>query len=145
MTAALEHPTDDPDRRVAPRIRTLKRAKILFNNNFSTFDCIVRNVSATGALLTMDPAVHLPKTFDIRIGEETQARPAKLVYRRELFAGIHFLDGENASDEVPAPLGARKVSQESAAAPAVEEAARPIRRIIAEPLPVALRRHFPWF
>ena len=93
--------TDGSERRVAPRSRIFKRAQILTNNRFSTVDCIVRNISATGALLTIDPAVPLPKEFEVRIGEDASIRPAKLVYRREMFAGIHFLDvAPNAEDEV---------------------------------------------
>ncbi len=126
---AVSHPTAaDSERRVAPRVRTLKQAKILFNNRYSTFDCTVRNISATGALLTIDRAVPLPKVFEIRIGEGEAIRPAKLVYRRDSFAGIHFLDmqddGETASQEV--------------------EAVADALRIEPRPLPIGLVRHLPW-
>ncbi|WP_168990607.1 PilZ domain-containing protein [Aureimonas flava] len=108
---AVSHPaSDDNERRVAPRTRILKRGKILFNNRYSTFDCTVRNISATGALLTIDPAVPLPKLFEIRIGEDETVRSAKLVYRRDSFAGIHFIDaaegaGEAGSTDAPTSAG----------------------------------------
>lgn len=129
MATMSQTAADDSERRVAPRTRTLKRAKILFNNRYSTFDCTVRNISATGALLTIDPAVPLPKVFEIRIGEEDPLRPAKLVYRRESFAGIHFLDG---ADE-----------REDGASEAAEAMTEDLR-IQPRPLPLGLARHLPW-
>ena len=127
---------DDSERRIAPRTRTLKRAKILFNNRFSTFDCIVRNLSATGALLTIDPAAPLPKVFEVRIGDDDMLRPAKLVYRRELFAGIHFLDGPE-DEEAEVSIAA---SQSEFEAMAPEE---PLR-IQARPLPLSIAQRLPW-
>ena len=100
MSALPETEPDGSERRVAPRMRTLKRAKIVFNNGYSTFDCIVRNISATGALLTIDEAAHLPKVFEILIGEQGERRPAKLVYRRGMFAGIRFRDIPEEIEEV---------------------------------------------
>lgn len=124
--------TADSERRVAPRTRTLKRGKILSNNRFSTYDCIVRNISATGALLTIDPAVPLPKEFEIRIGEEEAIRPAKLVYRRELFAGIHFLDALD--DEAQIEVGSANADRADAG----------LLRWPVEPLPASITAHMPW-
>ncbi|WP_192847011.1 PilZ domain-containing protein [Aureimonas sp. AU4] len=130
MAATAE--TAGNERRIAPRTRTLKRGKILSNNRFSTYDCIVRNISATGALLTIDAAVPLPKEFEIRIGEDDAIRPAKLVYRRELFAGIHFLD--TMDDE-----GRLEITPTSAS-----EAISGLLRWPVEPLPHSITSHVPW-
>lgn len=124
------------ERRVAPRIRTLRRAQILLNNRFSTIDCVVRNVSATGALLTVDSVVQLPPTFEIKIGEDGEAQWAKLVYRREMFAGIHFLDKQEAAS-------AGRTAQASANSSAPVETAA-VERIVGAPLPATIRRHFAW-
>ncbi|MBO0905801.1 PilZ domain-containing protein [Jiella sonneratiae] len=133
------------ERRAAPRMRVLKRAKLIFNNGFSTFDCIVRNISATGALLTIDDSVHLPKDFRIRIGEEPATRPAELIYRRSMFAGIRFLDiGEHG---LSAPAVRTAPEQPPAAAAAQEpegERRATIRRIVPERLPDALTSRFAW-
>lgn len=138
--------SDDAERRIAPRTRTLKRAKILFNNHFSTYDCIVRNISSTGALLTLDEAVHLPKTFEIRVGDDKELRPAQLIYRRGMFAGIHFLDVEADSDGRSrlARLHEQMAAQAEEPATAAEAEPAEIPRIVAQPLPHALRRNFPW-
>ncbi len=156
MPALPETEPDGSERRVAPRMRTLKRAKVIFNNGFSTFDCILRNISATGALLTIDEAAHLPKEFMIIIGEGPDQRPAKLVYRRGLFAGIRFRDIRDEMEDGAGGAG-KAQSQPSAATaqlagrlPAGQAAGtsehRPpgIRRIEPERLPEPLVRLFPW-
>ncbi|WP_182085254.1 PilZ domain-containing protein [Aureimonas sp. ME7] len=133
--SALPHPSiDDNERRVAPRTRTLRSAKILFNNRYSTFDCVLRNISSTGALLTIDPSVPLPKVFEIRIGDDP-IRPAKLVYRREAFAGIHFLD---VAEEGEGEMDFSGHEREAASA---DEGLR----IHPRPLPQALVQRLPWF
>ncbi|MEX6505155.1 PilZ domain-containing protein [Jiella sp. M17.18] len=140
MTAIPEDENQEAERRVAPRMRVLKRAKVIFNNGFSTFDCVVRNVSATGALLTLAESAHLPKEFSIRIGEEKESRPAKLIYRRAMFAGIRFLD---IPEEM---LGTEPSVPGPAADAAAAEPAAPggIRRIEPEHLPDAVTRLFAW-
>ncbi|KQQ80561.1 hypothetical protein ASF65_10030 [Aureimonas sp. Leaf324] len=129
MVAMSQAALNDAERRVAPRTRILKSGKILFNNRYSTFDCTVRNISATGALLTIDPAVPLPKVFEIRIGDEEAVRPAKLVYRRDSLAGIHFMDVADSEVEETAATGQ----------PSSEEL-----RIHPRPLPSALVANLPW-
>lgn len=142
MTATMPE-FDGAERRSAPRMRVLKRAKLIFNGGFSTFDCIVRNVSATGALLTIDDSVQLPKEFRIRIGEEQAMRPAELIYRRSLFAGIRFLDlGEHATGGFPAPRG--HAHPDGNHDHASSERPQGIRRLVPEPLPEALTCRFAW-
>lgn len=51
------------DRRSSPRRRTLKGAFIVFNEGRSTTSCVVRNTSATGALLRVESAIGLPSSF----------------------------------------------------------------------------------
>ncbi|WP_198598268.1 PilZ domain-containing protein [Mangrovicella endophytica] len=140
MSALQELDPAGAERRVAPRTRTLKRAKILFNNHYSTFDCVVRNISATGALLTIDEAAHLPKVFEVRIGEDKDARPARLVYRRGMFAGIHFMDVASDENHMPVvPSAAGETMTMVAEAHDVD-----VRRIVPEPLPAAIVRNLRW-
>ncbi|WAP68195.1 PilZ domain-containing protein [Jiella pelagia] len=130
------------ERREAPRMRVLKRAKLIFNGGFSTFDCIVRNISATGALLTIDDSVQLPKEFRIRIGEDQAIRPAELIYRRSMFAGIRFLDlGERGAGGPALPRGPAR--PEGGTDPAGAEP-HGIRRIVPEVLPTAVTSRFAW-
>ncbi|SMC93353.1 PilZ domain-containing protein [Fulvimarina manganoxydans] len=137
MTALPEQDLEEAERRVAPRQRVLKRAKIIFNQGFSIFDCVVRNISATGALLTLAESVHMPKEFQIKIGEEPP-RPAKLVYRRTMFAGIRFLDMADAAGELePRPI----MPAEPASSAAADEI---IAKIRPNPLPRSVAKLLPW-
>lgn len=128
---------DDAERRIAPRTKTLKRGKVYFNNMSSTFDCVVRNISATGALLTLDEAAHLPKEFEIRIGEERALRLARLVYRRGVLAGIHFAGPASVEEPAVAKASGPVAESQDADAPTVA-------RMVPAPLPAALVRHFRW-
>ncbi|GGD91872.1 hypothetical protein GCM10011390_08250 [Aureimonas endophytica] len=130
---------DGAERRIAPRTKVLKRAQVLFNNNFSVFDCVVRNISSTGALLTIDEAAHLPKEFGVRIGDDRTIRPARLVYRRGTFAGIRFLDFVDEEEELTLPN-----SPMASAAPPEAHPSQTIAKLVPEPLPRALTRHFRW-
>lgn len=47
------------------RTRTLKAARIILKNGFSTFNCMVKNISASGAKLTGENFVQLPDEFDL--------------------------------------------------------------------------------
>lgn len=140
MTATIPD-FDGAERRRAPRMRVLKRAKLIFNGGFSTFDCIVRNISATGALLTIDDSVQLPKEFRIRIGEEQAIRPAELIYRRSMFAGIRFLDlGDRGVGGVPSQTRAAAYGGKDGDTGEIAG----IRRIVPDPLPDALTSRFAW-
>lgn len=61
------------ERRRAPRHRTLKGARIALNRN-SVLNCIVRNLSETGARLEMPNALGLPQEFAIAISGEAERR-----------------------------------------------------------------------
>ena len=53
------------ERRHDRRRKTLKSAKIVFNNNQSVFDCAVRDLSETGARLALGDLIPLPKHFKL--------------------------------------------------------------------------------
>ena len=56
-----------PERRKAPRKRTLKSACVVFNDRHSVIDCTVRNLSANGALLLLPSIVGVPNEFEVCI------------------------------------------------------------------------------
>src|SRR3954471_3216978 len=85
-------PTLDPDQRVAPRMRTLIAAKISFSNGQSTPDCLIRNLSDTGAKLIVSAAVTLPECFDLIVPPKSLTRRARIVWRRGEEIGVRFED-----------------------------------------------------
>ena len=76
------------DQRRHPRSRTLKAAKILFNNHYSVIDCTVRNLSSSGACLHVASSLGIPDTFDVVLDGVT--RPCRAVWRRERQLGVEF-------------------------------------------------------
>jgi len=75
-------PKPASDQRAAPRMRTLIAAKISFNNGQSTLDCIIRNLSDTGAKLIVSAAIALPDGFDLLIPQKSVTRRVRTVWRR---------------------------------------------------------------
>jgi len=59
------HPAlpDHPPR--AQRHRVLKGARIVFNHLSSSFSCVVRDISETGARLQLDVPIGIPDSFEL--------------------------------------------------------------------------------
>ena len=57
------------ERRAEPRHRTLKGAKIVINDGFSTFDCQVRNLSGHGAKLLAGGIIGIPQRFQLALAD----------------------------------------------------------------------------
>ena len=74
------------DRRKSQRWRTLKSGRIIFNNRRSVVDCVVRNMSATGALLAVPCVVGIPNEFEFAM--EFGCRSAKVVWKTDLTLGV---------------------------------------------------------
>jgi hypothetical protein len=79
-----------PERRHSPRTRTLRAAKILFNNKRSVIDCMVRNISDRGACLLVANVVGIPATFDLMIDGEPASRACTMVWHASNRLGIEF-------------------------------------------------------
>ena len=82
--------TLEPNQRAAPRMRTLIAAKISFNNGQSTLDCLIRNLSDTGAKLIVSEAIALPDRFDLFIPQKSVTRRGRIVWRRGEEMGVRF-------------------------------------------------------
>jgi hypothetical protein len=78
------------ERRHSSRTRTLRAARILFNNKRSVVDCMVRNISARGACLLVANVVGIPSTFDLMIDGESASRPCTMVWHASNRLGIEF-------------------------------------------------------
>jgi hypothetical protein len=76
------------ERRKFQRHRTLKPAKIVFNQNASVIDCMARNLSAAGARLQVPNVVTIPERFELVIGGAR--RSAKIVWRLDREIGVEF-------------------------------------------------------
>ena len=98
MTARAQHvasPTGEKqviDKRRHPRRRVLKQARIIFNNRFSVVDCTVRDLSLSGCRIRLHAPLPLPRAFIVAFPLLQVERPARLVWQKELEAGVEFLD-----------------------------------------------------
>jgi PilZ domain len=78
------------ERRRQQRTRTLKSARILFNQHHSVIDCTVRNLSPAGACLNVASAVGIPERFDVLFDADHSVRPCRMVWHKEKQIGVEF-------------------------------------------------------
>jgi hypothetical protein len=78
------------EKRSAPRTRAFLKGKAIFNNRQSTLDCLVRDISATGARLEVSNAVLLPDAFDLYVAQKDATLRARITWRRDGEIGVEF-------------------------------------------------------
>ena len=82
----------EPEKRASDRIRSFLRAQIIFNNRMTTIDCIIKNISATGARVALNDTLAVPTEFEIYIPQRGCSHHARLVWRdRDLSASISWM------------------------------------------------------
>jgi len=77
---------------------------VIFANGNSSMDCVIRDISATGAKLELSSAVTIPDRFDLFIPQKNQTLRATIKWRRANEVGVVFETEQHA----PAPPGAEK-------------------------------------
>jgi hypothetical protein len=82
------------EQRQAERIRSFLRAQIVFNNRMSTIDCIIKNISQTGAKVALNESLTVPTEFEIDIPQKGRSHRARLVWRDKDAIGIQFTDSK---------------------------------------------------
>ena len=85
-------PGSAADRRAIRRHRTLKGGSISFNNGNASYQCTVKNVSETGALLRLGDTTGVPSEFDFAVTGEAKKSHARLVWRKANTIGIQLTD-----------------------------------------------------
>jgi hypothetical protein len=74
--------------RAAPRQRTLKAGTIEFSGG--TIDCVVRNISETGAALEVASPMGIPTKFNLLISGNVAKRPCRVVWIKDKRIGVAF-------------------------------------------------------
>lgn len=77
------------EKRQTPRRRILKAGTISFALA-GGIDCVVKNISANGALLSVESSVGIPNNFTLIIPNESIKRDAEVKWRRARSIGIAF-------------------------------------------------------
>jgi len=78
------------ERRQALRHRTFKGGSLLFGVA-STIYCVIRNMSESGAQLTLEGPIRTPEEFTLLIKPEMIKRPCRVVWRKADKIGVQFI------------------------------------------------------
>lgn len=70
------------------RQRVLKAGTITFNG--SAIDCVVRNISTTGAALEVESQIGIPSSFDLVITAEHFNEHCRVLWRKAKRLGVVF-------------------------------------------------------
>ena len=74
--------------RAALRQRVLKSGSIEFNGG--VIDCVVRNISETGAALEVASPLGIPDTFNLLISGDHSTRHCQVAWRKDKRIGVAF-------------------------------------------------------
>jgi len=75
------------ENRIGPRKRVLKTGAIEFRGG--VIDCTVRNLSDTGAALSVESPVGIPTEFNLIVSDQVK-RMCRVVWRKENRLGVAF-------------------------------------------------------
>ena len=78
------------ERRISPRHRVLKAGTIEFSG--SKLDCVIRNMSATGAAIEIKSPIRFPDSFVLAVTSDGSARRCHIVWREDKRIGVAFDD-----------------------------------------------------
>jgi uncharacterized protein YceH (UPF0502 family) len=80
------------ENRASPRLRSLLKGKLIYNNRLSTLDCVVRDISATGARLALAQHNVLPDQFELYVPLKERTYTVQVRWRAEEDIGVMFLE-----------------------------------------------------
>lgn len=78
------------EHRCSQRKRTFLGAKIVLNRGSSILDCIVKDMSNSGARLSLDGALTVPEEFDLALSDGKVFHCA-VKWRRLALLGVSFM------------------------------------------------------
>jgi len=78
------------DKRRSSRHRIFKAAKIGFHELHAAIDCVVRDISDTGARLSIESTIGVPEIFFLAING-APPRKCQIVWRKPSQLGVKFL------------------------------------------------------
>lgn len=90
------------ERRTVTRQKSLLRGRIHFNHKRAAIDCVIRDVSETGARLVFSSVVPVPDAFDLYIPQKETTLRAQVQWRHGDEIGVIFAQVAPMADETPA-------------------------------------------
>lgn len=89
------------EKRLQARARSFLKGRIVFSNKATSVDCVVRNISDTGAKLHVSESVTIPEQFELYIPQRDETLRARLKWRREDEVGVAFLTAGKVDEPSP--------------------------------------------
>ncbi|MEO0498820.1 MAG: PilZ domain-containing protein [Pseudomonadota bacterium] len=117
------------------RVRTLRSARIVWDNAQRTINCTIRDMSRGGARIELTDMTALPETFDLQLPPAKELRPVQVVRRSGRVMGVMFLDAtlsSPGSDESPHGMGVEAYDPRDGNLPGFQ------------PMPSLIREALPW-
>ncbi len=84
------------ERRISSRQKSFLRGCVYFNNRRSAFDCLIRDISSTGARLIFSGTVSVPDVVDLYIPQKEQTLSAQVQWRHGDEVGVAFANAAQA-------------------------------------------------
>jgi len=78
------------DRRIDRRQRVLKRGSIVFNDGFCAINCVIRDLSSSGARIAVDGQFNAPQFFELLIADTGKRHPVEKRWQRGNEFGLKF-------------------------------------------------------
>jgi hypothetical protein len=91
------------DKRTSPRLRSFLKGRVVFNGGQSSLECLIRDMSTTGARLELSGSVTLPDRFDLYLPHRDETCKVHLQWRRGGQIGVAFDQIESAPPMPAAP------------------------------------------
>jgi hypothetical protein len=89
------------DRRIATRQRSFLQGRITFNKGRSSIDCLVRDISETGAKLIFSDSVVIPDVVELYIPNKDETHRVRVQRRIGNEIGVAFEGGSEAATSPP--------------------------------------------
>ena len=78
------------ERRRAVRRKALKGARIVYNKGWTSFVCLVRNISDNGAKLHVESVLGVPSEFTLVFDDGSPSRECFVKWRDPTTLGVEF-------------------------------------------------------
>jgi len=89
------------ERRTRARQRSFLQGRLYFNNRRSSLDCVVRDISSTGAKLKVSDSVPIPESVELHIPNKDETYRAKVQWRTGFEIGVTFDSSRRPPSIVP--------------------------------------------
>ena len=88
----------EDERRSSARQRTVLRGCVYYNKRSAAADCLVRDVSDSGARLELSENVVIPDLIELYIPKKEEMFHARVLWRRGNEVGVAYVNGRNGRD-----------------------------------------------